>query len=72
MALLVAILGLEKGAVVTKRRGRWDSDIFFIYQRNDASDQLAASAIMIDASGRAVEDLIPQWVQPARRWGARG
>ena len=65
---LVAKLGHADAARVTKRRGRWASDVFAIYQRTDVGEQLRASATVIDAEGQALESLLPQWVQPARRW----
>jgi hypothetical protein len=65
---LVARLGEERAEVVTKRRGRWRGDIFHIYQRSDVGEQLRASASVMDAEGRSLESLLPQWVQPRRGW----
>ena len=65
---LVEMLGEERAAVVTKRMGRWKSDIFHIYERNGAGELLRASASMADAEGRSLESLLPRWSQPARRW----
>ena len=66
---MVEMLGPEAATRVTKRRGRWRSDIFFIYVRTDASEQLAASATMADASGHEIESIVPTFVQPTRGWG---
>ena len=65
---MVAKFGEEKAARVTKRRGRWDSDIYHIYERSDVGEQLRASASVIDAEGHTLESLLPQWVQPGRQW----
>ena len=63
---LVALLGFEPAKAVTQRRGRWNTDIYHIYQRSDVGDQLDASARVMDVEGQALENLLPQWVQPAR------
>ena len=60
--------GHEKAKAVTKRRGRYNSDIYHIYQRSDVSDQLEDSARIMEADGQTIEGLLPEWVQPARRW----
>ena len=63
--------GEEKGSHIVTRRGRWDTDISFIYRRNTAVDQLEASTSMIDATGLEMEALLPGWSQPTRNWGHR-
>ena len=65
---LVMKLGRELAETVTKRRGRWASDIWHIYARSGVDEQLSASASMMDARGATLEELLPTWVQPARRW----
>lgn len=59
--------GNEHGARVVQERGRWGSDVSFIYSRSHAQGQLDASATMADAVGGSLEALIPTWTQPARR-----
>ena len=68
---LVEQLGHEAAKRVTQQRGRWRSDIYFIYVRNSAGEQLAASAIMADAMAPDLESLMPHWNQPARGWSGR-
>ena len=65
---LVVQLGHEEAARVTKRRGRWFSEIFHIYQRSDVVEQLQSSAGLMDVTSVTLESLLPRWVQPARRW----
>lgn len=36
--------------------------------RSGVDEQLSASASMMDARGATLEELLPTWVQPARRW----
>ena len=64
---LQAQLGAEQGARVVRERGRWFSDVSYIYARASAKTQLDASATMADAAGGALEALIPGWTQPAHR-----
>ena len=66
---LVEVLGPDRAAVVTKQRGRWRTDIHHVYERNSAADQLDASVLMFDASGRSLEIQLPGWNQPTRGWG---
>lgn len=63
--------GEEKGSHIVTRRGRWGTDISFIYRRNTAADQLEASVIMSDAKGLEMEALLPGWSQPTTNWGRR-
>ena len=65
---LVVAMGHDAAGRVTQRRGRWASDIFHIYQRSDVSEQLHASSALMDTESLTLESLLPQWVQPARRW----
>ena len=63
-----AFAGVERGRALITERGRWASkDIGWIYQRGDIDDQLELSAGMARVDGRALEDLIPGWAQPAQR-----
>ena len=64
---LQAQLGAENGARIVRERGRWFSDVSYIYSRASAKGQLDASAIMADASGGSLEALVPSWTQPAHR-----
>ena len=50
---------------VIKERGRWASDIAFIYQRALVATHLDASAAVGRARGRDIEALCQGWVQPA-------
>ena len=59
--------GAEQGARIVKERGRWSSDVSYIYARASARVQLDASASMADAEGGSLEALIPTWTQPAHR-----
>ena len=61
---LRATLGMA-GADMIKERGRWGSDVAFIYARALASQQMDAAAGMAAATGREVEAMVPGWVQPA-------
>ena len=63
--------GEERGSHIVTRRGRWNTDISHIYRRNTATDQLEASASMVDARGLDMEALLPGWSQPTRNWGNR-
>ena len=59
--------GLEAGRALITERGRWGSDIGWIYQRGDVGGQLKLSVDMAAAAGAATEALIPGWSQPAIR-----
>ena len=63
---LVAMYDVEKAGRITKRWGRWRSEIYFVYQRSGVHEQLQASAHAIDAEGSTIEALLPNWVQPTR------
>ena len=51
--------------LVLKAKGRWASDIGAIYARMTARSLLAASQLMQKARGRDLEELMPDFVQPA-------
>ena len=55
----------ESAERVIKERGRWASDIAFIYQRALVATHLDASAAVGRARGRDIEALCQGWVQPA-------
>ena len=62
--------GAAKGAKAKRRRresakGRWDSDVANIYARMTRRMHMAASDLMFQARGRDLEELIPEFVQPA-------
>ena len=59
--------GIERGRLLIQERGRWASDISWIYQRGDVGEQLQLSVDMVDASGASAETFVPGWVQPAYR-----
>ena len=48
-----------------KQRGRWWSDIAFIYQRALVSEHLQLSADMAEAASRDLEALCGGWAQGA-------
>eukprot|EP00900_Chrysochromulina_parva_P005823 jgi/Chrpa1/15241/Chrysochromulina_OHIO_Genome00022542-RA len=50
---------------IITQRGRWHSDIAFIYQRALAEAHLSGSAAVGDAAGADLETLCKGWVQPA-------
>ena len=51
--------------VLLHAKGRWSSDIAYIYARMTRRSQLAASALMQKARGRDLEEILPGFVQPA-------
>ena len=57
------VLG-EQGARLLKARGRWGTDVAFVYARANARDMLEASTSVADADARDIEDM-SGWVQPA-------
>ena len=57
--------GLEEAKRVLKRRGRWRSDIAFIYARTSLDSSLEASARLADVNGRDVESAFVGWAEPA-------
>ena len=50
---------------IIKQRGRWQSDIAFLYQRALAETHLRGSAAVADADHADLESLCLGWVQPA-------
>ena len=51
--------------LLLQAKGRWSSDIGKIYARMTRRSQLAASRLMQRASGRDIEEIIPEFTQPA-------
>jgi hypothetical protein len=58
-------LGLQAAERTLKDRGRWGSDVAFVYGRANMRDQLHASVAIGDADAREVEQMVEGWVQPA-------
>ena len=56
---------MEGVASMIKERGRWASDVAFIYARALAGQQMDAAAGMADARDREMEAMVPGWVQLA-------
>jgi hypothetical protein len=52
---------------ILEHRGRWGKDIAYIYARVSAQRLFEASARMADASGVALEPLVPDWTQGTNR-----
>ena len=61
--------GLESGINALEERGRWFTDIAWIYARAGPETQLTISALMGDVRGGDLEALVSGWTQPGRRWG---
>jgi hypothetical protein len=59
------VLGAERAKDHIKRRGRWKSDIWEVYQRTLLGAQLDAAAGMATARDEDIEAVCPGWVQPA-------
>ena len=57
--------GLAEARRVLMARGRWKSDIAFIYVRTAAVTALEASARLADVDTRDVEAMFAGWAQPA-------
>lgn len=55
--------GLEEAKRVLRKRGRWRSDIAFIYARTSLDSSLEASARLADVSGRDVESAFVGWAE---------
>lgn len=47
-----------------KARGRWDSDIAFIYARDTIAFQFESQAAMRRAASATLESTFADWVQP--------
>ena len=58
------IFGADAERII-KQRGRWQSDIAFLYQRALAETHLRGSAAVADADHADLESLCLGWVQPA-------
>lgn len=54
------------GAAMIKERGRWASDVAFVYARALIGQQMSAAAGMVEASRKEVERVVKGWVQPAK------
>ena len=55
----------EASQLLLEAKGRWDSDVAKIYARMTRRMHMAASDLMFQARGRDLEELIPEFVQPA-------
>ena len=55
---------LSRAISVVKRRGRWDTDIHQIYQREGISEQAEASAAVADVDAVDMEEVFTGWHQP--------
>lgn len=55
----------QASQLLLQAKGRWGSDIGKIYARMTRKGQIAASALMQQASGRDLEELLTGFVQPA-------
>ena len=53
------------GERVIKERGRWGSDVAFVYQRALLRDQLDASGAIADADAADLEATVAGWTQPS-------
>ena len=51
--------------LLLRAKGRWGSDIGVIYARLTRKSLLAASGLMQKSKGRDLEELFPDFVQPA-------
>ena len=64
---LKAALGLASGKKLTQQRGRWWSDIDDIYSRASVAEHVMASTALSSASDTlTLEQIVVDWVQPAR------
>ena len=59
------MLGVERGQRTMKDRGRWGTDVAFVYSRSLVRDQLDASTAVGDADAQELEAVISGWVQPS-------
>jgi len=55
----------EASALLLRAKGRWASDIGAIYARLTRRAQLASSKLMQKAKGRDLEEIYPEFTQPA-------
>ena len=58
------VFGADAERIITQR-GRWHSDVAFLYQRALVGAHLRGSAAVGDAQGADLESLCRGWVQPA-------
>ena len=57
--------GLEEAKRMLKKRGRWRSDIAFIYSRASLDVSLEMSVRLASVDGRDVEGAFAAWAEPA-------
>ena len=62
---IAATVGLVAAERLLRERGRWKSDVAFVYKRALATDHLRLSAGMADAQGRDLEAMCAGWSQPS-------
>ena len=55
----------KASALLLRAKGRWGSDVGAIYSRLTRRGLLAASRLMQRARGRDLEEIFPEFVQPA-------
>ena len=60
-------LGSAAGKQLIKQRGRWETDMDEIYSRASVAEHVAASTALSSAHATlTLEQVVPDWVQPAR------
>ena len=62
---IAATVGMTAAERLLRERGRWKSDVAFIYKRALMTDHLRLSAGMADAQGRDLEAMCAGWSQPS-------
>lgn len=62
---IAATVGMVAAERLLRERGRWKSDVAFVYKRALATDHLRLSAGMADAQGRDLEAMCAGWCQPS-------
>ena len=60
-------LGVEQGKRVLKKRGRWKSDIHYIYERDGMAESMDASGRVGDVDTLEIEAVFAAWAEPATR-----
>ena len=51
--------------LLLQAKGRWSSDIGKIYARMTRRSQIAVSNLMYECKGRDLEEILPEFTQPA-------